>query len=412
MRPTRSHVTTAGLFAFAHFSHHMSNALLTPMLPWIRTAFGLDYFQAGLLNSTFSTLYGVAQLPVATIADRMGRRFIMAWFALGGVSLAAMAVGLTNSYVQLLALLALMGIMGSAYHPLAGSLLGQQVAREHRGQAYGIHLIGGNSGFLVAPIVGAAIATAFGWRAAYMALPALGLVAAVLVLSTVEEPPLATANGTGSRGLAAMFGPFRTVLGLARPIIPILGTFILVNFVQAAVGAFLPLFLVDKHGVEMPVAATMVALISGAGIVGAPIGGTLSDKIGRQPVMVLSIALIGPFVYMITVVPFGVWLIAAVLLLGLSRSLAQPVVDSLLADTVPAELRATAFSLYFFLNSEMGGMGVPLVGWIIDNVGLDTAYTWMSGLVFAMSAVVVVVFNRERLLATTAALMPALRRRD
>lgn len=391
----RGHVATASLFAFAHFSHHLSNALLTPMLPWIRAAFALDYFQAGLLNSTFNTIYGVAQLPVASVADRMGRRFIMAVFALAGVSIAGMAVGLSSTYLQLLALLALMGLMGSAYHPLAGSLLGQQVKRENRGQAYGIHLIGGNSGFLIAPLVGAAIATAFDWRAAYLVLPVGGLLAAVLVMRMVEEPPLVRVTAReGPASLGALLAPFGKVLAMARPIVPILGLIIVVNFIQASVSAFLPLYLVDKHKVEMPIAATMVALISGAGIIGAPLGGTLSDRVGRKPVMILSIAFIGPFVYMITVVPFGIWLIVAVLLLGLARSLAQPVIDSLLADTIPAELRATAFSLYFFLNSEMGGMGVPLVGYIIDNTSLDTTFTTLSGLVFAISVFALLIRKR------------------
>jgi MFS family permease len=192
--------------------------------------------------------------------------------------------------------------------------------------------------------------------------------------------------------------PFRQVVVIARPIIPIVGLMAVVNFAQQTVGAFLPLFLVDAKGLPMAMAATMVALISGAGIIGAPIGGTLSDKFGRKPVMILSIALIGPFVYAIAMAPVGdwlvPWLVGSGLLLGLSRSLAQPVIDSLLADTVPAELRATAFGLYFFINSEMGGLGVPVVGYVIDQVGLIPTFNVISLGILGLSLLAVVVRRR------------------
>jgi FSR family fosmidomycin resistance protein-like MFS transporter len=388
----------ASLFAFAHFSHHLSNALLTPLLPWIRTAFELDYFRAGLLNSSFAVIYGAGQLPMGALADRVGRRFLMAVVALGGATVAAMLIGLSTTYIQLLLALALMGMLGSAYHPLAGSLLSQQVGRQDRGKAFGVHLIGGNGGHLVAPLVGAAIAATMDWRAAFLILPLGALVAAALIWRSVEEPPLAhgapAGEATGQRGLARLLGPIGPVLVIARPIIPLLALIILIHFVQQSVSSFLPLYLVDKHGVERPVAAAMVALISGAGMIGAPLGGALSDRWGRKPVIILSIVLVGPFVFLITGAPFGVWLIGTVVFLGLARSLQAPVIDSLLADTIPAERRATAFGLYFFLNSEIGGLGVPVVGYIIDTVGLDTGFTSLALLVCGISVLAFLLRDR------------------
>jgi MFS family permease len=218
----------------------------------------------------------------------------------------------------------------------------------------------------------------------------------------VYEPPMArmpsVMGGSGLSIIIKLLIPFQQVLGLLRPILPILGLMVTVNFIQASISAFLPLFLVDVKELPMPIAATMVALISGAGIIGAPIGGTLSDKIGRKPVMILSVALIGPFVYSIAAAPVGDWLIpwlvVSTLLLGLSRSLAQPVLDSLLADTVPAELRATAFSLYFFANSEMGGLGVPILGSIIDRVGLSLTFTTFSLIIIGISGFAVLMRRR------------------
>ncbi|MFH1169092.1 MAG: hypothetical protein V1691_00220, partial [Chloroflexota bacterium] len=37
------------LFVVGHFAHHLMNALPVPLLPFIRSEFGLDYTQSGLV---------------------------------------------------------------------------------------------------------------------------------------------------------------------------------------------------------------------------------------------------------------------------------------------------------------------------------------------------------------------------
>jgi predicted MFS family arabinose efflux permease len=46
------------LFTAAHFSHHLSTGVLVPLLPLLRQDFELDYFQLGVLVSSFSLSYG------------------------------------------------------------------------------------------------------------------------------------------------------------------------------------------------------------------------------------------------------------------------------------------------------------------------------------------------------------------
>ena len=57
------------LFMLAHFSHHLINALLQPLLPFIRDDFGLGYVQTGFIFSAFTLAYGVSQVPAGWLAD-------------------------------------------------------------------------------------------------------------------------------------------------------------------------------------------------------------------------------------------------------------------------------------------------------------------------------------------------------
>ncbi len=127
----------------AHFSHHLLTALPVPLLPFIRDYFALDYTQAGLVTSVFGLSYGIAQLPAGWLADRIGPR-IMITISICGVALVGFLVGLSQTYIMLIASLALMGVVGGGYHPSAAPMISASVEPKNRGRALGFHLIGGS----------------------------------------------------------------------------------------------------------------------------------------------------------------------------------------------------------------------------------------------------------------------------
>ena len=69
--------TSLPWFIMAHFGHHLLTALPQPMLPAIRTAFGLNYTQAMLVTSTFAYANGASQLPAGWAADRISPAILM-----------------------------------------------------------------------------------------------------------------------------------------------------------------------------------------------------------------------------------------------------------------------------------------------------------------------------------------------
>src|SRR5438445_3766285 len=153
-----------GTITAAHFSHHVTNSLLNPLLPLIRDSFALSYGESGFAVSAFSIAAGLANAPWGMLADRIGSRVVI----VGGLFLmgaASVALATAGSYWQLLALLVLLGIVSGSYHGPAAALIARIFSPRVRGTAMGIHITGGHLSFFAAPAVAGLLATATGtWR--------------------------------------------------------------------------------------------------------------------------------------------------------------------------------------------------------------------------------------------------------
>lgn len=383
-----------GFFVIAHFVHHLSTAIHVPLMPFIRTDLGLGYLQAGILVSSFSVPYGLAQLPTGLLADRLGHRRVM---SLGFLAMAiwAVVIGLSRDYWQLSVFLGLLGICGGTYHPVAPALVSQVVHRSARGRALGLHLAGGTASFFLAPILAALLATTIGWRGAFFTVAAPTLLAGLLLWRMIRpagapERAQPTDTDTGKDR--------RSLLQLLRVVGVFIGIGLLANIVSTSIVSFFPLYLVDKYGVQETYAGMILSVIYGAGLVVAPIGGGLSDRFGREPLILLACLLTPLSVLFLTVTPFGVGFLALTVLLGASLTTRSVVIESLLIDRVPIARRGSILGLYFFLSMESSSVITPGTGYLIDRIGADQAFQLLSWIVLAATVLVVavVVLRRRR----------------
>ncbi|MCH8950275.1 MAG: MFS transporter [Chloroflexi bacterium] len=145
------------LFVLAHFGHHLIAALLSPLLPFIRDDFALDYTQAGWLVSAWMVSYGISQLPGGWLVDRIGSLTVIV-IGVSGVALSGLLVGLSPTYIMMGVFLVILGITGGGYHPALIPLISASVDSEKRGRALGLHQIGGTASFFLAPLIAVAIA--------------------------------------------------------------------------------------------------------------------------------------------------------------------------------------------------------------------------------------------------------------
>ncbi|HET7771535.1 MAG TPA: MFS transporter [Chloroflexota bacterium] len=381
-------------FIFAHFAHHVGTGGLAPLLPLIRDDFGLDYARSGLLLSAYGLALGFAQLPVSALADRMSKRLLIA-IGLLGVGLLGILVAFTTAFWQLIPLLILIGVFGSTYHAPAAAYLAAAYAAVARGRALGTHVIGGALAFAAAPAIAAGVAKISGsWRMGFLALALFPIVSGVLMMVQLRfEPERAEAVRQTRDQVNA--------LRALRSIGPLVAVALAEQLLTASMFAYIPLFLVDRHSVAPELAALSIGLVAGIGVLAAPLGGALSDRIGRAPVLIAVTASVGPLILLFTYAPVGWPIVAVLLLFGLSMNMRLPVLESLFADAIPAHRRSTVLGLYYFIGQESSGVTTPLVGRLIDVTDPVETFTILGVLGTAVS--VVLLFTRQTLLAPRAA---------
>jgi len=371
------------LFVLAHFGHHVSGAMLRPLMPMIRTDLGLNYTQAGVVLSAFAVTSGISQLPGGWLADRFGPRAVVG-IGVSGVAVAGLLIGLSHSYAALIVFLVVAAIMGGGYHPAAAATISASVAPERRGRALGIHLIGGSSAFWVVPLIAAPIAIAWGWRSSYVTLAVPTIVLGIVLYALIGRLTQAEADERQAVHDGSSATPARIRW---RQLVPFVVMSVATGTMVQSVSGYLSLYAVDRLGVAETTAAILVAISPAVGLFAAPLGGYLSDRVGRVPVLMAVSYLAVPLIYLLGVAPNVLTLAVVIFFIGVVSMTRMPTSEAYIAEHTPERRRSTMLGVYFFAGAEVSGLLTPAVGYLIDRNGFSSSYTIASGTL----AVVVVV---------------------
>ena len=363
------------------------------LLPLIRDSLGLSYLQSGLLLSAYTITTGLSQFPGGWLGDRINRRIVIA-IGLAGVSLSAVAVGLSSSYYLILSVLVVMGIFAGAYHPSALSLLSVSLNDARRGRAISLHQAGGSASFALGPILGGIIADMLGWHFAFILLSIPAMVSVPLILRKrfeQKEPPSSDklANEVPDSDDITL-NPVRRSIGIGqalRPVVVIISLVILMQFVGGIAMSFIPIYLVDKHYIVPAYAAMFMGVVRGGGVAGSLLGGWLSDIWGRRNTIFLTLVATGPILYLLTKLPFHWGLIVIFVLFGIIMHMRQAAAQAYLGVSVPAELRGTIFGIYFGLSMEGTSVMQPLAGHFMDIFGIAEVYNVTAWICITLSIV-------------------------
>jgi len=213
----------------------LTTDLYLPSLPGMARAFATTPDKVQLTLILFMAAYGLAQLIYGPLSDRYGRRpVLLCGLALFAVTSATCA--LAGSIGALIALR-----VGQALGACGAPVLARAIVRdlfEGAAAVRALSLVGAAMALVpvLAPVAGGFLEEAFGWRAGFLLLAALG---AILLVSTWAALP-----ETNSRPSAEPLTPARLALGYGR----LLASRTYVGFVVGVGGAFagLALFLAES----------------------------------------------------------------------------------------------------------------------------------------------------------------------
>ena len=393
---------TATYFAYTHGSHDQCAGLLVALLPFIRTDLGLSYMQSGLLLSAYTITAGASQFLGGWLGDRASRYLVIA-IGLCGVGSAALAIGLSSAFYPMLAILVIMGIFAGAYHPSATSMISGYFEEARMGKAIAVHMLGGSVGFAMGPILGGIIASALGWRFAYILLCIPTLPAILVALKKFKQwehrssdEPITDATMTDN-GLAEVMPGRLNLIQVLRPIAFVTILAILTQLIAGSAIAFIPLYLVDKYDIAPAYAAMSMGTIRGGGIAGSLLGGWLSDRWERKNAIALAFVATGPLLFLLTKLPISLGLMVVFIIFGLFMQMRQSTVQPFLMDSTPQYLRATVFGIYFGLSMEGQSLLQPAVGYLIDTFGVIDIFHVIAFISIALSLAALLLIKRPKL---------------
>lgn len=370
------------LFILAHFGHHLMNALPIPLLPFIREEFALDYTQAGLILSAFNITYGISHLPAGWLADRIGARLIIA-IGICGVAFCGLLLGLSTTYFMIIIFIIIMGILGGGYHPTSPSLISAFVKPKNRGRALGLHMIGGSASYFLAPLIAATIAASWGWRTPFITL-AIPIILFGVAFYLILGKRLGTGNAEAvSNSHPSQILPRLDWHHLAPFILLITSTIAII----LSVIPYIPLYLVDHFAAEKETAAAIIAVFYSAGLWAGPLGGYLSDHVGRRRVILTALFMAGPAIYLLNVIPFGLGFGFGLLFIGMMVYTIEPAAQAYIISQTSERHRSSIFGIYFSAGLIGSGLIIPLNGYLITKFGFFTSFTIISAalLVIALS---------------------------
>jgi predicted MFS family arabinose efflux permease len=359
------------LLTLIYLFNFMDRQIMSMLAEPIKRELDLSDSQLGLLTGfMFALFYTTFGVPVAWLADRTRRTWVIAGACTLWSGFTA-ACGLATSFVSLA--LARIGVAVGEAGGVAPSysLIADFYPVESRGRAIAIFSMGVPLGLGIGTAIGGWIAASFGWRTAFFAVAAPGILLSLLLLVFVREPRrerVADAPPVPGFGATlAMF--FQSPRLLLITLSTALGAFCCYGLM-----AWLAPYLIRVLGMTLKEVGSylsiMLAISLGAGIWAS---GVLSDRFGaREPRMYAwipgaALALGAPALWLATTQDD--WRIALPLFgipLGLSIFYLAPSVAAF-ARIVPAEQRSTASALLLlFLNLIGLGLGPYLIGVVSD----------------------------------------------
>lgn len=363
----------AFLVGMGHAATHWIIATFYVLLPYIARDLGLSYAQAGGLITVFHASAFAANAGSGAVVDIRGRRILVQALSLVIGAGALMAVGLVNQALWLVPLVVLIGATNNLWHPAAISYLSQRYPG-NRGYALSIHTLGASLGDTIAPLAAGATLLWLSWHgtSSVAALPALAVAALLLFALGAADREAANGNG-GNAGLGDYFkGVARLVRDKAM-----IGLCAMAGFrsmTQNGLLVFIPLYLADVLEVSPIVLGLAVMGMQIGGMVAGPVAGAVSDRTGRQPVVLACLTATTAIIAGLAFVDSAAAFIAIVALLGFALFAVRPVIHSWALELAPEAMSGSAVSLLFASQSALAAL-VPLAGGLIaDRFGLAAVF--------------------------------------
>ncbi|MCG6928705.1 MAG: MFS transporter [Acidobacteria bacterium] len=348
--------------------------LVAVLAPLLMEDLGLTREEIGILiGVTFIVVFAGLNLVLGAVADRVSRPRLIA----AGLAVWSLATGLTGaarSFAHLAVMRAFVGVGEATLTPAGLSMLGDRFPARRLGLASSIFYTGIPLGFAASSFLAGWIAPWLGWRACFLGLGGVGVVA-VLAIAFVPDPGRRDVQGAAAAssvpeqardlGRAIVQRPAILLVSLAAALLGFMGS----------ASQLTMTWLVQERGLEFSRAAFLSgAMLAVGGLLGNVAAGALTDwarqrhPAGRLVGIAVLAALASPMAAAFYLLPtdsllfYGAWFLAQAWILGWFGP-----VFAALDELAPPGRRATVLGFGLLVTNLFGVATGPWVAGIVGD---------------------------------------------
>ena len=385
------------LFVVALFNY-IDRTILSIMQVALKRDLHLSDTQLGALTgASFALFYTTLALPIARLADRVARKYVLT-AALAVWSLMTAASGLAMSYATLLACRVGVAVGEAGCVPSTHSMISDLFPRERRALAMAVWGLALPLGFMLGFAFGGKLTAALGWRHTFMVVGLSGVALAPVMLLFLKEPPrgrfeAAPARAPAKRSIRASL----LLLWRIRAFRYLAMGEALQAWAQYGMVSWNAPFYSRAHAMPLSELATWLALITGfGGAAGTFLGGALAERLARRDVRWYMRT---PAIAALLTAPFAlvqyfagdvrVSLAAAVIPATMVNVYLAPG-NAVSQSLAPPDMRAFTSAVFVLVVNLVGlGLGPTVVGALSDLLAARFGLGEAAALRYALSTVAV-----------------------
>jgi ACS family glucarate transporter-like MFS transporter len=408
--------------------NYMDRSALGVVAQSIRGEFGLSPVEMGYLFSSFLWTYVICLLPIGILLDRFSARNINSI----GITLWSLAMAATAgvwSFATLIIARMVMGAGEATSIPSCGRIVREWMPARERGVANVVWSAGSFVGPAIGAVVVAAITSAWGWRAAFLILAALGLVwlacnlmwfdrpEKVSWLSADERKKILNERSAGSPDEIGVPGSPGVVLELLKSpsqwgamIAQAAGIYTLYLLLF-----WLPSYLQDTKHLTILKTGLYTAIPWAIAVPVSIVIGLVSDRVlkndtllagGRRAIVIFCVLLAAVVVF----VPFADNTALILTLFALSLSGINAAISlnlSLVTDLVHRASDVGKAIGLTILAGNLCGLLAPIVtGYVVAGLGAYDWALWIAGILLVIGAIALATMTRDVILPAATAPAP------
>jgi MFS family permease len=381
------------LISAGHALTHWYTATFYLLLPLIGKELGLSYTEIGLIMTVQYVAGAISNLPGGILVDVVGHKGYLMATSLFWVGFPYALMSLTHNFWMLLVCVTLVGIGNNLWHPAAIPTLAYRYPNR-KGFVLSFHGIGGNIGEALAPFVIGILLGWYSWRTVVVinVVPGLTMSALILILlGAFTVTKAGDGNAINARGKKrALRDYLGDLAGLLKNkhLMLIACSSSFRTMTQVGLLTFLPVYLAYELGYAPFAVGICVTAMQIAGMIAGPIGGHLSDKMGRKQVIMSSMVLTGVMIVGLALAGKTPLFVVFIALVGFFLYAMRPVLQAWAVEATPKHLAGTGVGLQFGIQSAGAAVSPAIFGMVADAFDIYKAFYFLAATIVAANLMV------------------------